>query len=234
MTSHRRRAQGERDHDVQYAVQRVRHDRADREEQHDQEQPLQRARGVAHAELGEVERALVEALHPARERQRRNDQQDHAQRGHARLDLAGGRERALEARRRRAAQLELVHHQVGEVLVVGARQHRGVDDQQRDQRRVGLRAECHRAIDALDLDEAAEPVAGDADHDLIVGGRGAKRPHPPGMTRGHPGARDRVGDPTRGGTRPWHLKQTRTTRPAGPTASRGAWAAAGSPSRARI
>src|SRR5262249_38874964 len=52
---------------------------------------------------------------------------------------------------------------VGEVPAAGSRGDRRVDDQQRDQRRERLASERDRAVEALEVDEAQQPVAAEAD-----------------------------------------------------------------------
>ena len=111
---------------------------------------------AAQAELSEPPRAHVEALHRARERQRGDHQQEHAE--HADPGIGRLRDGAVQRVGGVRVELEARREGVGEV-VAALRRDRADHDQQRQQGRERLAGERHRAVEALQLDEPPEAAA---------------------------------------------------------------------------
>ena len=109
------------------------------------------------------EGAFVQALHAAGEGEPGEHQQRDAERGHPRLDGVDRRERLADRVGRGVVEPQALDQQLRDAAPALQRRDRHVHDQQREQRGVGLRADRHRPVDALDPDEPADPVAEQVD-----------------------------------------------------------------------
>ena len=176
---------------------------------------------VAHPARRQRERAFVEPLHPARERQPGEQEQEDAERRDARLHRRRpARTPRARSRRRAPSSSRRLISSSRDAAPALERRDRHVDDQQREERGVGLRADRHRAVDPLDGDEARDPVREQVDERAdrpelpharrredftprIVGAARRRGLTPRGMTCAHPGARERVGDPDRERSARW-------------------------------
>jgi hypothetical protein len=104
--------------------------------------------------------AQVEPLQRARERQRRDHEQQEPD--HADAGLGGLGDGVAQRRRGAAREVEAVDQVVGEIL---ARRHGAEHDQQRQQGGERLPGERHRPVEPLTLEEPRERAPSDVDHE---------------------------------------------------------------------